>query len=865
MGAVSRLVALMSLSVGDRIGRYEILAPVGAGSMGEVYCARDSQLERSVAVKILTSSRHGTARQLERFQREARAVARITHPHICTIHDVGEVNGVPFLVMELLEGETLAERLESGPVPVDRAVALAADIADALDAAHTKGVVHRDLKPSNVMLAGGGVKLLDFGLAQLRDLEQGETVGRSTNSLELTEYGTVLGTVPYMAPEQVEGLDSDARTDIFALGVILYEMCAGRPPFAGRSRASLMAAILTHAPQPLPSLRDGAPASLDRIVQKCLAKDPNDRWQNAADLAAALRWSRGDSDGRGRQSYEAMKRLTSNRTAAARLAISAATGAVVLWMLMAGGGVGRTPAAAPQFVPITFRNGTVSAARFAPDGETVIYSAAWNGRPYALFMTRRGSPESRPLNITDARLLGVSSSGELIFLRGRHDAVRSFLPARDGTLARVALTGGEPREMLDDVIAADWRPGSDELAVIRRDRLEFPLGHTIQGQHQFKSVRIAPDGQRLALVDGSSIVVLDRSGVKSTLSSGWGDKIALAWSPSGDEVWFTANRHRNDTSLWTLRAVSLSGKERVLSSSVGTGLSILDVFHDGRALIATDVARMGCVCVPPGEVQPRELSWLDGSAPEALSRDGGSVLFSEVLRGAGTKGSIYLRKTDGADAIRLGDGFGEDLSPDGKWVLATPVGTRQHWILMPTGPGSATTLPPGPLVARGEANFLPNGRQVVFSGREKDRRRKIYVQEIDGGSIRAISPEDVGTQGLATPDSRYVVGRTAHQVVKFAVDGSAPIPLASLDPDDEPLQWSPDGSVLFVRRAGAWPATVDRVNTATGDRQWWKTIEPADPAGIEAVIRILVTPDGTSYCHDYVRILSELFVVEGLK
>ena len=239
----------------------------------------------------------------------------------------------------------------------------------------------------------------------------------------------------------------------------------------------------------------------------------------------------------------------------------------------------------------------------------------------------------------------------------------------------MALTGGEPREMLDDVIAADWRPGSDELAVVRRDRLEFPVGNTIHGRHQFRSVRIAPDGQRLALVEGSSIVVLDRSGKKSTLSSGWGERVSLAWSPSGDEVWFTANRRRNDVSFWTLRAVSLGGKERVLFSSAGTGLSILDVFHDGRALIAADVARMGCSCVPPGEAQPRELSWLDGSAPEALSRDGGSVLFSEVLRGAGKKGSIYLRKTDGADAIRLGDGFGEDLSPDGKWVLATQVGT----------------------------------------------------------------------------------------------------------------------------------------------------------------------------------------------
>ena len=322
----------MPLAVGDRIGRYEILAPLGVGGMGEVYYARDPQLDRAVAIKILTSSR-ATGPQLERFQREARAVARITHPHICTIYDVGQFDGVPFLVMELLEGETLAERLEHGPLPIDRALISAGQIAEALDAAHRKGVIHRDLKPSNVMVTASGVKLLDFGLAKLREIEGAETLERSTKSLRLTEQGTVLGTIPYMAPEQVEGREADARTDVFALGVILYEMTTGRPPFEARSPASVLASILTHDPQPLSSLRPGVPAGVDRVVKKCLAKDPDERWQSAADLNAALQWSREDSASAHGPPHAIDKRRYFSRRVLAALVVVAAVAAAAMWML----------------------------------------------------------------------------------------------------------------------------------------------------------------------------------------------------------------------------------------------------------------------------------------------------------------------------------------------------------------------------------------------------------------------------------------------------------------------------------------------------------------------------------------------------
>jgi dipeptidyl aminopeptidase/acylaminoacyl peptidase len=410
--------------------------------------------------------------------------------------------------------------------------------------------------------------------------------------------------------------------------------------------------------------------------------------------------------------------------------------------------------------------------------------------------------------------------------------------------------------------------------VVRRAQVEFPLGTRIYGQHRFTHVRIAPDGQRLALVErpgrdaegkpvAAAIVLLDRSGRKTTLSSGWGDLLSIAWSPSGDEVWFTANRPE-DLASSALRAVSTNGKERVIFSSASSFLSIHDIFSDGRVLLASNAVRIGCSCLAPGDTQPREVSWLDGPALEALSTDGRTVLMGETARGGGPARSIYLRGTDGADAVRLGDGYPEDLSPDGKWVLAAPAFTRQHWIILPSGPGSPRTLPPGPLVERYEANFLPDGLRIVFGGRAKEQGQQIFVQDVQSGVVHAISPEGTGTAGLATPDGRFVVGSMGAKRLLFPVNGGVPIPLPVMASDDAALQWSSDGRVLYVRRGATWPPVVDRVDVSTGRREPWKTIQPADPVGVDTIVTILITPDGKAYCHDYVRVLSELFIVEGL-
>jgi eukaryotic-like serine/threonine-protein kinase len=864
---------IMPFVSGTRFGAFEVVERIGAGGMGEVYRARDTRLDRTVALKVIRASELARRDRVERFKREARAISRLNHPHICALYDIGEQDGQAFLVMEYVPGETLAQRLGRGPLRIEEVLRYGVQIAEALDAAHRNGVVHRDLKPSNIMLARGGVKLLDFGLAKLRTLDVEGADNATTLSLGLSEEGLILGSLPYMAPEQLEGKPVDARADLFALGAVLYEMVTGDAPFHGDSKASLIVAILSQDPVPPTTRQPLTPALFDRTIRRCLAKSPDERWQTAADLAAELQYIL-ETLHDGASAAVPVSAIQHKRSVMIPLAV--ALGSVVTLVPFVF--LGRTPTrSVPSFQQLTFRRGIITAARVAPDRQTILYSASWEGQPYDLYLTSLGSHESRSLGLSEARLFGISPSNELAFMRGRQSVMRAF-----GTLARVPLAGGEPRELLENVAAADWSPDGSELAVIRsvpdspgKVQLEFPVGRRVyESSTNLGSLRVSPDAHRVAFMEGNlakTINVVDRAGQVTTLTAGWEPAMGLVWSANGDEVWFTGARMK----VAALRAVSLNGRERLLAEGTDM-LRIQDLFRDGRVLAVRDHGREGFACRAPDDSNDRDLSWFDGSALEVLSADGRTVVFGEIRGGGGATRGIYLRKTDGSPAVRLGDGFPEDLSADGKWVLTRSNGKEQTWILMPVGVGLPRTLPRGAVVARFEANFLPDGKGVVFGGAEEGHDKRIYVQDLDGGGPRAISPEGVRTIGLATPDGRFVLGSSGGHHFLFSVDGGQPRPLAFLTAEDSPVQWTPDGQLLYVVRASSWSDTsatvyqtmeaqIDKVNVVSGKRTAWKTLKPADPVGLETISDLYITPDGSAYCYGFGRTLSDLFVIDGVK
>ncbi|HTY41660.1 MAG TPA: protein kinase [Thermoanaerobaculia bacterium] len=843
------------------------MSPLGAGGMGEVYGARDSRLGREVAIKVLPAALSSDAERLKRFEKEARSASALNHPNIVTVYDVGSQEGVSYLAMELVSGETLRTLLAGGAMPIKKLLAIAPQIAEGLAKAHEAGIVHRDLKPENVMVTKDGrVKILDFGLAKLTSTMSGSGSheGSQLPTMTGTTPGVVVGTVGYMSPEQASGQAVDFRSDQFSFGSILYEMATGKRAFQRKTAVDTLGAILNEEPAPIGASTPQTPAPLRWIVERCLTKEPQGRYASTQDLARDLSALR---DHLSEASLSGAAATAMGPRPRWRLALPALAVALILATFLAdrwlvSRGKGTEP---PSFRRLTFGRGSLLNARFTPDGRTVIYAAAWDGEPAEIFAVRTDSVEPRPIGLSAADVMSVSSKGELAVLLHKKDVLE---PWGTGTLARVPIGGGTPRELLEDVFRADWAPNGEDLAVLRlmpggKYQLQYPIGRILAEADDFgSSLRVSPKGDLVACSEGETISTFDRLGKRHIVLNGW-HADGLAWSPAGDEILFAGG---GSDSSYALRAVSLSGRLRTLVPAPGPlNLGLHDIASDGRLLVEHSEMRGGIVCLAPGENRERELGRLGFSFPTFLSADGKLLLFFEGTEGGGAKGRIYLRKTDGSPAVRIGDGQALGLSSDGRWVLSMVPGPPRQLVMIPTGPGAARRIPVEGFEPTGGA-LLPNGKGFLVRA-DRNGVAVLLVVGPDGGKPEVVRAEGLTDRDVVvSPDGErfaYVTNGGELKIARFPGKDAARAPGTPLEANDDLIQWSADGRFLYVWRSGEVPAPVDRIDLTSGKREPWKKLMPANPAGVAHVENLTVTPDGQSYAYFYNRqIADDLYVVE---
>jgi len=860
----------MNLSPGTKLGPYEIVGLLGAGGMGEVYRARDSRLKRDVAIKVLPQALSLDGDRLRRFEQEALATAALNHPNILSVFDIGSNEKAPYVVSELLEGETLRERLRSGSLPVRKALDYASQIAHGLAAAHEKGIVHRDLKPDNLFLTKDGrLKILDFGLAKLTEPEPGNNSSMQTVT-RATDVGMVVGTAGYMSPEQVRGIAVDARSDIFSFGAILYEMLSGKRAFHGDTVADTMSSILKEEPPDLAETNRNVSPALERIVHHCLEKSPEARFHSASDIAFDLEHISGSS---GATARVAAAGVSPRRKLLFGLAAAIGIGCLLLglgWWL----GKNHNPATMAEYRQITFRTGSIGNARFTPDGG-VVYSASWDGGENQLYLTRTDDPGARELGLKDAELLAISKSGELAIRL--HTSGRGGY-AKTGTLARVPLSGGMPREVLDDVQEADWSADGQAMAIIRfvsenqHWRLEYPAGKVLFDSINWIShPKISPDGRWIAFADhevpggddqGSvAVISTDGAGKEKKLSAGWSSLQGILWSPAGDEVWFSST---NTGSAANPHAVTLSGKVRTITNVPG-GLWLEDL-RDGVALTVTNQERLGIRGVSPGEKVERELGWFGWSSLADISPDGRKILFDEEGDGGGPNYIVFVRGTDGSPPVRIGDGLAEAISPDTKSVV-TQSAQGGGLTLVPTGAGEARQITHD-AISYTAVRFLPDGKRLLAVGIEAGHGTRDYLIDIATGDAKAVTPEGIAGVQLSPDGRNAAVRQPDGKYGVWPLEGGGGIRLIpDLDSAYRLLGWSPDGGAVFVvsSRSGQTLAKVYRVNITTGKMDLWNTFGADAGAGVTSVAAPLISKDGTAYAYVYVRTISQAYVVNGLK
>jgi len=905
----------MPIAADTVLGPYKIIAAIGEGGMGEVYRARDTRIGRDVAVKVLSSITAKDGDMIARFEQEARASGMLNHPNLLTIFDVGTFNGAPYIISELLEGETLRDRLNASALPPRRAVDYALQMAQGLTAAHEKGIVHRDLKPENIFITKEGrVKIFDFGIAKLNPHTTAET---PAFKMAATEAGMVLGTVGYMSPEQVRGEPVDQRSDIFSFGTILYEMISGSRAFKRDTSIETLTAILREEPDDLAMTNPSVPPALDRVIRRCLEKNRDVRFQTARDLAFHLetisinpthtpaappRIPIGETSALPAQSIgmtgnrstsSPATQGTSARPAVARPATAAVPirtkasqqpvkkrtiSPALLWLFfvvaLAGAGWGGYTLARrqfgsekiPEFQRITFRRGEVRTARFTPEGNGVVYSAAWEGRPTEVFLTYRQSPESRSIGLVDAEISAISRTSEIAVVL-RRDRMSGL-----GTLARIPLAGGTPREVSENVLQADWSRDGKDLAVIRvvngKHRIEYPIGRVrYETAHFIRDLRISPNGAEIAFIEpqagANDISLVGATGPPVTLARGWNRGArGLAWSADGKEIWFTGT----DTGAPpALHAVNRDGDIRLIQRVTGA-LVLQDISRNGDVLMAHNSWRATINFQPPGETAERDVSWLDWTMLNDLSADGQKILMSETREGGGASGGVFLRRNDNNAPIRLGDGFGDALSPDGRWVLAHQGGSKL--VLLPTASGEAREIKVTGAFDQGAAWF-PDGRRVVLAGVLPNEGYRLHILDTDTGETTPLSPEgnwgDALRPFVISPDGRWVAGMDSNKrVTLYPVTGEAPVEVPAAEPGEIPIQWSADNSLL-VYRSTSVPARVYKIALSTGTRELWREFFPSDPAGVYKLAPIFTTRDGSGYAYNSLRTLSDLYIVQNVK